>query len=324
SKREFKDSSRERIFCYNCNGKISIKIDIPITEAKVVLKHKLLHEKLVNVTTPSEIKQEISKNLDLNPLCQWHIDKAIKEKLKSRKKIERLNYNYEEVVKEEFTFVNSSFIPDLQRTDSECYIVCPPALCGTVIKMVRNHFNMYPKIPTNNGQFLSSKEIRTKAVFEIYEFCIANNLPRLDYLIWIICTRVIPDQANRLQQLLTVSEKSGTQGIRLIYSNFKRQTDYPFLIWDGTGSQNISESIEAFRIYNKVNMLNQNLTNENKEDITKRWQKIESKIEKLQYLVDHINEKLNVNNFQHVEAIINNLDRFFTIISDIEKAKNQK
>ncbi|KAF0562302.1 hypothetical protein F8M41_000075 [Gigaspora margarita] len=55
---EFKDSSHERIFCYNCNGKISIKIDILAAEAKVVLKHKLLHERPVNVTMPSEIKSK--------------------------------------------------------------------------------------------------------------------------------------------------------------------------------------------------------------------------------------------------------------------------
>ncbi|CAG8564321.1 10959_t:CDS:2, partial [Racocetra fulgida] len=137
--REFKDSSRERIFCYNCDGQISIKIDIPATEAKIVLKHKVLYERPIDTTMSSEIKQEIK-------------------------------------VAKEFTFVNSSFIPDLQRTDSEYYIICPPALHGTVIEMVKNYFNIHPKIPTNSGQFLSPKEIRTKAVFEIYEFCIANNL----------------------------------------------------------------------------------------------------------------------------------------------------
>ncbi|CAG8826292.1 5903_t:CDS:1, partial [Gigaspora margarita] len=89
-------------------------------------------------------------------------------------------------------------------------------------------------------------------------------------------------------------------------------------------SQNIFKSIEAFRIYNEINMLNQNLTNKNKEDITKRQQKIELKIVALQYLVDYINEELNINNFQHIETIINNLDCAFTINSDIKKAKNQK
>ncbi|CAG8653246.1 13847_t:CDS:2, partial [Racocetra persica] len=66
--REFKDSSRERTFRYDWYSKISIKIDIPATETKIILKHKFLHEKPVNFTMPSEIKQEISKNLDLNPV----------------------------------------------------------------------------------------------------------------------------------------------------------------------------------------------------------------------------------------------------------------
>ncbi|CAG8739976.1 14067_t:CDS:2, partial [Racocetra fulgida] len=186
--RELKDSNRKRTIRYNCGGKVSIKIDIPAAEAKITLKHKILHNKPIEVETPSEVKQEINKHLHLNPvelrqhlrkkfnisnvtskqihycqdglrtealtgffltlrnkglnptffysdkdfaeitaaknvwplidiqLCLWHLEKAIKNKLKSRKKIERINYNYEEVIKE-FTFVDSSFIPDLQHTD---------------------------------------------------------------------------------------------------------------------------------------------------------------------------------------------------------------
>ncbi|CAG8771363.1 366_t:CDS:2, partial [Racocetra fulgida] len=54
-------------------------------------------------------------------LCLWHIEKAFKEKLISCKKIMYTNYKYEEVIKE-FTFIDPSFIPDLQRTDNEYYI----------------------------------------------------------------------------------------------------------------------------------------------------------------------------------------------------------
>ncbi|CAG8796978.1 2383_t:CDS:1, partial [Gigaspora rosea] len=32
---------------------------------------------------------------------------------------------------------------------------------------------------------------------------------------------------------------SESQNIRLIFSNFKRRTDYPFLIWDGSEAQNV-------------------------------------------------------------------------------------
>ncbi|CAG8471334.1 8661_t:CDS:2 [Scutellospora calospora] len=67
-------------------------------------------------------------------LCLWHIEKAIKEKFKSRKKIECINYNYEEVIKE-FSFIDPLFIPDLQRMDNEYYKVCSPDLCETVIEM---------------------------------------------------------------------------------------------------------------------------------------------------------------------------------------------
>ncbi|CAG8838748.1 10741_t:CDS:1, partial [Gigaspora margarita] len=42
------------------------------------------------------------------------------------------------------------------------------------------------------------------------------------------------------------------------------------------------------------------------------------------HLVDHVNEELNANNLQHVEAIIYNLDHALQLSQDIEKAKNQR
>ncbi|CAG8786521.1 43781_t:CDS:2 [Gigaspora margarita] len=232
---EFKNSIHEKIFHYNCNGKISIKIDILVAKAKVVLKHKLLYERPVNVTTPSEIKQEISKNLDLNPI-ELH-------KISSMYVFNQQQENEYELCYQLETDNTTAIV---NTTESQYFIDLEHWICS------------YPSF--FQSHFLLCKHLIHKA-----------------------------------------SEKSGTQG-----------------------SQNISKNIEAFRMYNKVNMLNQNLTNENEEDITKRWQKIESKLVAIQHLVVHINEELNANNFQHIEAIINNLDGAFTIISDIEKAKNQR
>ncbi|CAG8459616.1 18141_t:CDS:2 [Racocetra fulgida] len=47
---------------------LNLNIDILVAEAKIVLKHKFLHERPVDITMPSEIKEEISKNLNLNPV----------------------------------------------------------------------------------------------------------------------------------------------------------------------------------------------------------------------------------------------------------------
>ncbi|CAG8655051.1 1982_t:CDS:2, partial [Racocetra fulgida] len=112
---KYKDSSYERIVRYNCNSKISIKIDIPAKKAKVVLNYKFLHEKPTDIETPDEIKQEISKNLYLNPM-------------------ELQKYLHKKAI-EEFNFINSSFIPDQRRKDKEYYIVCLSAFHKTVIEM---------------------------------------------------------------------------------------------------------------------------------------------------------------------------------------------
>ncbi|CAG8624372.1 2217_t:CDS:2, partial [Racocetra fulgida] len=60
-----------------------------------------------------------------------------------------------------FSFVDSSFKPNLKREDKEYYIVCPSNLQRNIIDLVKKHFNMHPKILTSaNGQFLSFAEIR--------------------------------------------------------------------------------------------------------------------------------------------------------------------
>ncbi|CAG8454912.1 13995_t:CDS:2, partial [Cetraspora pellucida] len=64
--------------------------------------------------------------------------------------------------------------------------------------------------------------------------------------------------------------------------------------------------------------------NEDYENISNKHQILESKATELQCLVDYINEELIANNLQHVDAIINNLNNAFTILSDIEQSKSQR
>ncbi|CAG8583235.1 7640_t:CDS:1, partial [Gigaspora rosea] len=66
----------------------------------------------------------------------------------------------------------------------------------------------------------------------------------------------------------------------------------------------------------------ENYAEEGTEDMN-RCQEIESKIALLNRLVGHLNIELTSNNLQHVEAVINNLDRAFTIITDIKIAQNR-
>ncbi|KAF0527756.1 ATP-dependent DNA helicase pif1 [Gigaspora margarita] len=65
--RDCKESNRQRMNRFDCHGKLIIKIDIPASKVIIKLKHDIIHEMPVNVTTPMEIKQAIMENLNLDP-----------------------------------------------------------------------------------------------------------------------------------------------------------------------------------------------------------------------------------------------------------------
>ncbi|CAB4424214.1 unnamed protein product [Rhizophagus irregularis] len=50
--------------------------------------------------------------------------------------------------------------------------------------MMNNYLHQHPLIPTIDGKFLSSTQIWTEAVQEIYNFCQQNSLPRLWVYLW--------------------------------------------------------------------------------------------------------------------------------------------
>ncbi|CAG8715364.1 13128_t:CDS:2, partial [Racocetra fulgida] len=193
-KYEYKESNHIRINHFNCGDKLNINIDISAKEAKVVLKHKLIYDILVDITTPPEIKQEIIDNLNMDPI---HLRIHLRKKFdinETHKKLQtealegffRTLYNkglhpiyfytdkdfmeintaknvwpFKEVLNE-FSFVDSSFKPDLQHEDKEYYVVCSSNLHRNVIGFVKIY-----KIPVNsNSSFLSPTEIRNIAVQE--------------------------------------------------------------------------------------------------------------------------------------------------------------
>ncbi|CAG8622946.1 13726_t:CDS:2 [Cetraspora pellucida] len=186
-KHEYKDSNRKRIDHFSCDSKLNIKIDILAKEAKVVLKHKLIHDKPIDITTLPEIKQEIIDNLNMNPKPKW------------------TDYQFEEV-SNEFSFVDPSFKPDLQYENKEYYVVCPSNLHKNIIDLVRKHFNMHSKIPINSNETIpfSKTNIMIEAYWKVlkHTYLYQYNHPQLDYLIWVICTHILLDQIIRLQQIL--------------------------------------------------------------------------------------------------------------------------
>ncbi|CAG8828402.1 8394_t:CDS:2, partial [Gigaspora margarita] len=65
--RDCKESNRQRMNHFDCHGKLIIKIDIPVSKVIIKLKHNIIYEIPVNITTPMEIKQAIIENLNLDP-----------------------------------------------------------------------------------------------------------------------------------------------------------------------------------------------------------------------------------------------------------------
>ncbi|CAG8696102.1 3746_t:CDS:2, partial [Racocetra fulgida] len=59
-----------------------------------------------------------------------YIEKAIKEKIKSCKKIKQTQYQPNDAI-EEFSFIDPDFKPDLTRTNPEYYIIYNPELANT-------------------------------------------------------------------------------------------------------------------------------------------------------------------------------------------------
>ncbi|KAF0366091.1 ATP-dependent DNA helicase pif1 [Gigaspora margarita] len=78
--------------------------------------------------------KEAWPNADIQ-LCQWHIDRAIMEKLKSKKRIQYIRYQPEEATNE-FDFISPDFIPDLKHTEPEYYQVCPLNLQKDIVNII--------------------------------------------------------------------------------------------------------------------------------------------------------------------------------------------
>ncbi|CAG8820327.1 45801_t:CDS:2, partial [Gigaspora margarita] len=93
------------------------------------------------------------------------------------------------------------------------------------------------------------------------------------------------------------SDNVKPESIRLIYQNFKRQTDYPFLIWNSSELQIVSENNEDYTINNPINNIIEPYdTNKSYEHIATIHQRLEPKVAALQHLIDHVNEEFSANN----------------------------
>ncbi|CAG8449799.1 23330_t:CDS:2 [Gigaspora rosea] len=314
--------------------------------------------------------KEIWPNINIQ-LCLWYVEKAIKEKIKSSKKIKQTQYLPSEAVKEF-------------------------KLRDEVVSLIKKHFNMHQKIPVNAARlFLTADKIHISAVHEMYEFCFRNRLvllwaylwskwykitwwtlwaqsaqtiipirktnmlieshwkvgkkremkkgkgevkekkkkvecvsgrssfsPRLDYVVWIISIRLLPDQLVRLYQMchgcITPSWFDDFK------KDWNRLATTPIDDNDHT-CNNITEVDKDDKAPCPRSGNNSVEMGENDEVFDPEMRQIyEQKVEAIKRMADHLDQELAANNFNHITHVINNMDRLFTMLNDIEIAQNRR
>jgi hypothetical protein len=128
-----------------------------------------------------------------------------------------------------------------------------------------------------------------------------------------------------VHRALEAAKSRDSQGIRLVYANFKRQDNYPFLIWDGSKQHNSPQKTDEETSRNDV--FDSRFLVADGDDETHDpdiRQNCELKVAALKRMADHLEQELSVNNLQHVSGVVNNMDRLFTMLDDIESARRKR
>ncbi|CAG8492720.1 14940_t:CDS:2 [Cetraspora pellucida] len=54
---------------------------------------------------------------------------------------------------------------------------------------------------------------------------------------------------------------------------------------------------------------------------SKLYQQCKAKVDELEYLVNYFKEELSINNIQHINNVVNNINQAFAIINDIKRSE---
>ncbi|CAG8835667.1 31117_t:CDS:2, partial [Gigaspora margarita] len=106
------------------------------------------------------------KNIKVQ-LCLWHIKRAIENRLSNNTKPKQIIYN-SQMAHNQFHFIDPEFRPQLNIAN---YVFCPKQFRSAIWEMMNRHLHQHPLIPTNTGQYLTSQQIWTIVVQEVYNFC---------------------------------------------------------------------------------------------------------------------------------------------------------
>ncbi|CAG8746654.1 21501_t:CDS:2 [Cetraspora pellucida] len=155
--------------------------------------------------------------------------------------------------------------------------------------------------------------------------CWICSCPPFLYSRFLICKHLVQHAVNNVVLL-------DSQGIRLLYENFKRQEDYPFLIWSINGKLtqkdfNIKQfTISQVNIQSSLISQNSSLVKMDQDepfDPEMCWT-CEQKVAAIKSMATHLKQELLANNLNHVTQVVNNIDKLFNMLKDIEIAQNKR
>ena len=110
-------------------------------------------------------------------ICLWHIKKALKKRLADNTQPRIITYSSNSA-HETFDFINIDFYPikTNEKKGKKDFYFCPQTLRSKIIEILEVHLHWHLLIPNINGNYLSAEEIWRESVYEMYEFCFANEL----------------------------------------------------------------------------------------------------------------------------------------------------
>lgn len=161
------------------------------------LKERRINPRFVHI---DKDMSEINAIRDVWPdvkiqLCLWHVKRALKKKLSSKKCPKISQYN-PQLASQAFSFIDQEFVPvvdegaahavDPEEVSSKHrnFTFCPMEHREAITEMIVNNFHQHSTIPSSDGILYSDLEIRTAAVKKMYEFCVTYDLRWVWCYLW--------------------------------------------------------------------------------------------------------------------------------------------
>ena len=121
------------------------------------------------------------------------------------------------------------------------------------------------------------------------------------------------------------ARSNGSENIRLVYANFSWQEDYPFLTWDGSKPQSLQHETNESTLQNSV-LANRILVAKGDDEVEDPdiRQTCIQKVAAVKRMAEHLEQELSADNLQHVSRVVDNIDRLFIVMDDIETAQHKR